>query len=63
MENKSFTMRGISLAYLIRQHIQAAHISPGQFAYLKLDEEMIARSPIVNSKSNLKQTQVSLDWA
>ena len=55
--------RGVPLAYEVRQHIKASHISPGYSAYLNLDEEMIAKAPIVDAKLNLKQTQECLDRA
>ena len=40
-----------------------ADVQRGNFSYLNLDNEMIAKAPIVNKKLNLKLTQVSLDRA
>ena len=45
-------MKGVPLAYMVRQHMKVAHIS-----------EMIARAPIVNICLNLKMTQDLLDRA
>ena len=56
-------VRGISLASVVSQHVKMAHVLPGYHAYLNLDKEVIARVPIVNAKSNLKQTQECLDNA
>ena len=56
-------MRGIRealLAYVVRNHVKVAHIPPGSGAYLNLDEEMIARAPIVDASSNLRLNQHSL---
>ena len=44
-------------------HLKVAYILPGYGAYLKLDEEIIGRAPIMNSKWNLKITQETLDRA
>ena len=58
-------MRGmtrIPLAYVVRHHVKVAHILPGYGDYLDLDD-MINRAPIVNSKSNLRLTQETLDRA
>ena len=40
-------MRGTLLAYVVWCHIKVAHISPGSGVYLNLDEEMIARAPLL----------------
>ena len=50
-------MSGAPLAYVVRCHIKAAHISPGSGTYLNIDKEMIARGPIVNVRLNLKLNQ------
>ena len=42
-------VRGVPLVYVVRQHIKVAHISPGYSAYLDSDEEIIARTPIVDT--------------
>ena len=47
-------VRGTQLDYVVWCHIKIAHISPGYGANLNLDQEMIARAPIVDSRSNLK---------
>ena len=54
-------MKGTLLANLVWCHVKVAHISPGYNAYLNLDEEMIARAPIVDTWSNLNMNQESLD--
>ena len=54
-------MRGTPLAYVAWCHIKVAHISSGYGAYLNLDKEMIAGAHIINTKSNLKMTQKTLD--
>ena len=57
-------VRGVSvtpLAYVIQCHVKVAQISPGYGSYLNHNEEMIARAPIVDWKSNLKKNQESLD--
>ena len=54
-------LRGVSLAYVVWHHVKVAHILPGYSAYLNVDEEMIARAPIIDSMSNLKLTQEYLD--
>ena len=41
-------VRGVPLAYVVRQRNKVAHISPGCYAYLNFDEEMIARTPLVS---------------
>ena len=46
-------MKGTPLAFVIWCHGKVAHIPHGSGAYLNLDEEMIARAPIVNISSNL----------
>ena len=56
-------MRGIPLAYVVWCHIKVAHISPGYGTYPNLDKEIIARDPIINSRSSLKLSQDSLDRA
>ena len=53
-------MQGTLLAYVVQNHVKVAHISPGYGAFLKLDNEMIARAPIINAKMNLKLSQNSL---
>ena len=40
-------MRGAPWAYVVQHNIMVAHILPGHGAYLNLDEEMIARAPIL----------------
>ena len=54
-------MRGTLLACVVWCHVKVAQILPGYGAYLNLDEEMIASTPIVNSRLNLKLSQDSLD--
>ena len=49
------------MSYVVHCHIKVAHISPEYGAYLNLDEEMIARNPIFDLKSNLKLNQETLD--
>ena len=46
---------------MVWHHIKVACISPGYGAYLILDKEMIARAPIINSRTNLKLSQDSLN--
>ena len=41
----------------------SAHISPEYVTYLNLDGEMLARPPIVGTKSSLKKTQDGIDRA
>ena len=48
-------MKDAPLAYLVKQHVEMEHISPGYFSYFNFD----ARALIVDSKSNLKMTQDS----
>ena len=50
-------MSGTPLAYVVRCHIKVAHIPPGSDAYLNLDEEMIARASIVDTRLNLRLNQ------
>ena len=47
------SMRGALLSHVVQHHMKVAHISLGYGAYLDLDEEIIARAPIANSKLNL----------
>ena len=54
-------MRGTPLAYVVQCNIKVAYISPGYDAYLRLDEEMITRSPIADSRMNLKLNQEALE--
>ena len=54
-------MRGTPLAYVIWHHIKLAHIAPGSGANLNLDEEMIVRALIVDTRSNIRLNQNSLD--
>ena len=49
------------MAYVALHHIKLAHILPVYDAYLNLDEEMIAKAPIVDGKSNLKLNQENLN--
>ena len=56
-------MRGALVTYVVWCNVNIAHIMPGYGAYLNLDEEMIARSSIIDAKSNLKMTQEMLDRA
>ena len=49
-------VRGVLLAYAVRQNIKIAHISSGHVSYLNLDKDMIA-------KSNPNQTMECLDKA
>ena len=69
MENIVFCLKliirvsGVSLAYVVRQHVKVAHISSGYFASLNLAEQMIARAPIDETKSNPKQTHDYLNRA
>ena len=49
------------LAYVAQCHIKVAHILPRYGTYLNLDERMIARAPIVDTKLNLKMNHESLD--
>ena len=42
------------MAYVVWHHNKVAHILLGYGAYLNLDEEMIARASIVDSKLNFK---------
>ena len=48
------------LVYVVLCHMKVVHISPGYGTYLNLDQEMIARASIVDSKMNLKINQESL---
>ena len=54
-------MRGALLANVVRHHNKMVHIPPGSAAYLNLDEEMIARPPIIRTRSNLRLSQDLLD--
>ena len=54
-------MRGGALAYVVQHHVKVAYIPPGSGTYLNLDEEMIIRAPIVDTRSNLRLNQDSLD--
>ena len=54
-------IRGALMAYLVQRHIMVAHITLGYGAYLNLDEEMITRAPIIDSKMNLMFNQEILD--
>ena len=56
-------IRGDPLAYMVQHHVKVAHILPGYGAYLNLDEEIITRASIVDSRLNLKLNQESLDRA
>ena len=56
-------LRGTLLAFVIQCHVKVAHISAGYCAYLNLNDEMIARAPIINAKSNRKMTQETLNRA
>ena len=56
-------MRGALLVYVVQCHVKVAYILPGYGAYLNLDKKLIARAPILNSMSNLKMTQETLDRA
>ena len=38
-------MRGVSLAYVVRQHVKVANIPPGYVTYLNLNKKLIARAP------------------
>ena len=53
--------RGGPLFYVVWHHVKVAHIPPGSGTYLNLDEEMIARAPILDTWSNLRLNQNSLD--
>ena len=44
------------LTYVVRCHPKVAHIPSGHDAYLNLDEEMITRALIINTKLNFKTT-------
>ena len=50
-------VRGISLAYVVRQLIKVAHIFPEYNAYLDHDKEMTARAPKVDTKLNIQKTK------
>ena len=50
-------VRGALLAYVVGCHIKVAHISPGYGTNSNLDEEMIAKAPIVEVKLSLKMNQ------
>ena len=52
---------GAPVAYVVRQLVKVVHISPKYDAYLKIDEELIARAPIIDTKSNIKRIQDGLD--
>ena len=54
-------MSGTPLTYVVQCHIKVAHIPPGSGAYLNFDEEVIARASIVDTRSNLRLKQDSLD--
>ena len=41
-------VRGVPLAYVVRQHIKVEHVLPGYDAYLTLEKVMIARVSIVD---------------
>ena len=60
MENTVLHLK-LMLNYAVQCHIKVAHILPGYGAYLNLDKEMITRAPNVDSRSNLKLNQDSLD--
>ena len=50
-------VQGVSLDYVVKQHIKVVHILPDYEADLNLDEEMIASSLMVDMESNFKMTQ------
>ena len=50
-------MRGTLLAYVAHCNVKVTHIFPGAGAYLNIDEKMIAKAPIIDSRLNLKMTQ------
>ena len=54
-------MRWTPLAYVVWCHFKKTHVSPGYGAYLSLDEEVITRATIVDSKMNLRYNQEALD--
>ena len=47
--------------YVVWHHVMVAHILSGYGTNLNLDEEMIARAPVVKAKLNLRLTQECLD--
>ena len=57
---KRIIIRGILYAYVVQRHGKVTHISPGSGTYPKVDEEMIARTPIVDTRSSLRLNQDSL---
>ena len=54
-------MRGTLLAYVVWCYVKVDHIASGHDTYLNLDEKMITRAPIVDTRSNLKMSQETLD--
>ena len=54
-------MRGTPLAYVVQCHGKVALTPPESAAYLNLNKEMIGRALIVNTRSNLRLNQDSLD--
>ena len=47
-------IRGLSrtpVAYVGQHHVKVAHIPPGYGAYLNVDEEIITRAPIADTRS------------
>ena len=54
-------VQGVPMAYVVRQHIIVAHILPGYDTQSNLDNNMIARAPIIDTKSDLKMTQDGLN--
>ena len=48
---------------VVQHHVKVAHVSPASGAYLNIDEEVIARAPILDAKLSLKSTHEILDRA
>ena len=55
-------VQGINVLCSQKLH-QVAYISTGYSTYLNLDEQMIARAPLIDMKLNLKMIQEGLDRA
>ena len=45
---------GVPLAYVVQCHIKFPHVMPRYDFFLNLDEDMIARAPIVDETLHIK---------
>ena len=56
-------VRGVLLAWVVRQHVKVTHISSWYSVNQNLGEKMIARAPITDTQLTLKLTWYCLDGA